>query len=719
MLGWYQGLTPSKRETVNAVLLFVGGFLGIIWMGKGIDGYLLNGFNAYVPNGIFLQGAVLGALNGLLAMGLVLVYRTNRIINFAQGALGAFAATLAGSLIQRFGWHYFPAVFVALVAAVLMSLLVEYGVIRRFAKAPRLILTVATIGVAQILGAFELIMASINDDTEIQGSFETPLGSTFEFGGVVFRGDHILVLLVTPVVIAGLVWFLRGTGYGLAARAAAENSDRARLLGVRVKRVSLLVWGIAGLMSAVTAILQAPISGFQLGSLAGFGLLMRALAAAVIGRMESLPVTFGAAVLLTMAQQVIFFGIGRSGPDTGFLLLVVVVALLFQRKSLGRSSEGSSSWEALKEIRPVPLELAHLPEVRFARYGVLGTIGVVVLLLPLVLDAGDTSLASVIMIYGIIGVSLVMLTGWSGNVSLGHWALVGLGALTAQRLATWPLPHDFFLILLFSGLVGAVVSVVIGLPALRIPGLFLGVTTLAFALTAGSWFFTFDQFTVTSPVRRPIMWGIWDVSAEKDYYYLCFGFLVLFVVLARNLRRARFGRVLVGLRDNEQAARAYGVAAVRTKLLAFAVSGFVASVAGALYAYHQQALRADRFPAEVSLLIFSMVVIGGMGSVTGGILGAVYVRGTQYFLPTQFQLLATGVGLLALLLVFPGGLGEIVFNVRDRWLRRVAAKHDILVPSLVADRRTEEAKPPATGAPPDEAPSRARELVGAGEGAAR
>ncbi len=639
----------------------------------------------------------------------------------SRGALGAFAATLAGSLIQRFGWHYVPAVTLALVAAVLMSLLVEYSVIRRFSKAPRLILTVATIGVAQILGAFELIMAAINDDETIQGSFETPLASKFEFGGVIFRGDHILVLIATPLVIAGLIWFLRGTGYGLAARAASENSDRARLLGVRVKRVSLLVWGIAGLLSAVTAVLQAPISGFQLGSLAGFGLLMRALAAAVIGRMESLPVTFGAAVLLTMAQQVIFYSIGRSGPDTGFLLLVVVVALLFQRKSLGRSAEGSSSWEALKEIRPIPLELAHLREVRLARWGLLGAIGVAVLLLPTILDAGDTSLASVIMIYGIIGVSLVMLTGWSGNVSLGHWALVGLGALTAQRLATWPAPPDFFLVLLFSGLVGALTAVVIGLPALRIPGLFLGVTTLAFALTAGSWFFTFEQFTVNAPVHRPLIFGLWNVSAERDFYYLCFGFLVLFVVLARNLRRARFGRVLVSLRDNEQAARAYGVAAVRSKLLAFAVSGFVASFAGGLYAYHQQALRADRFPAEVSLLIFSMVVIGGMGSVTGAILGAVYVRGTQYFLPAQFQLLATGFGLLVLLLVFPGGLGEIVFKVRDRWLRRVAAKRDIVVPSLVADKRVEDAKPPPPLAPMSngDGSDRAPSLVGAPEGARR
>jgi branched-chain amino acid transport system permease protein len=292
----------ERRTQLAAPAAFVAGLIAVFLLGRGINGYLFVGMRAYAPNGIFLQGLVLGALNGLLAMGLVLVYRTNRIINFAQGALGAFAATLAGWLVQRWGWPFYAAVLVGLVAAVASSAFVEWAIVRRFAKAPRLILTVATIGIAQILGAVELIIASLNDSATFKSQFRTPISGGFTFGSVAFTGDHLLVLIVTPIVVAGLAWFLRGTGYGLAARAAAEDSDRARLLGVRVKRVSILVWSIAGFLSAVTAILQAPITGFQFGVLSGFSLLMRALAAAVIGRMESLPVTFGAAVLLTMAQ---------------------------------------------------------------------------------------------------------------------------------------------------------------------------------------------------------------------------------------------------------------------------------------------------------------------------------------------------------------------------------------------------------------------------------
>ncbi|HZN13184.1 MAG TPA: ABC transporter permease [Acidimicrobiales bacterium] len=687
-----------SRRILVAPAAFLVGFFAIVLAGKGIAGYLVTGvgMNSVVPNGIFLQGLVLGALNGLLAMGLVLVYRTNRIINFAQGSLGAIAATMAAELYQRFHWPFFVSIFTGVVTAVLLGMVIEVLVIRRFAKAPRLILTVATIGVAQILGFLELIPESLNRGETLRTGFHTPWSVSFRFGGVTFRGDHIFVLVVTPLVIAALVWFLRSTGYGLAARAAADNDDRARLLGVRVKRVSLIVWAVAGALSAVTAVLEAPIKGFQFGALAGFTLLVRALAAAAIGRFESLPITFGAAVLITTAQQTLFFATGKSGITDGMLLFVVVIALLVQRRRIGRLEGGSSSWQAVAEVRPIPAELRGLPEIRLARYG-LAALGLVTLcILPALLDTGQTAQVSVIMLYGMVGISLVILTGWAGNVSLGQWALVGVGGLVAQRLAQADNPLDFFLILLIAGLVGAVVAVAIGLPALRIRGLFLGVTTLAFAVAAGQWMFS--DFGILVPTKtsipRPMLFGVIDLAEERRFYFVCFAALLLTLWAGRNLRRTRAGRVLIGVRDNERQAQSLGVSVTRSKLSAFAVSGFLAALSGALYGYHQLHLRADLFPPETSILMFSMVVIGGMGSMNGALLGAIYIRGTQYFLPARFQLLVTGLGLLVLLLFLPGGLGQLFYNMRDAFLRWVAARRGIVVPSLLADKRQEDAALP-------------------------
>ncbi|HZT64709.1 MAG TPA: ABC transporter permease [Acidimicrobiales bacterium] len=678
-----------KRAALGAGV-FLTGFVAIVLVGKGVGGYLPNFMSSVVPNGIFLQGLVLGALNGLLAIGLVLIYRTNRIINFAQGELGAFAATLAAELVQRYRVPFYAAVAVGLVAAVLSSALIEFAIIRRFTKAPRLILTVVTIGVAQILGAVELaIPALLNKNAKMQTGFQTPLSFGFNYGGVQFRGDHIVVMIITPVVIAGLVWFMRRTGYGLAARAAADDRDRARLLGVPVKRVSLIVWSIAGGLSALTAVLSAPITGFQFGALGGYTLLAYALGAAVIGRFESLPITFGAALLISLAQQVLFFGTGHSGPDFGLVFAVILVALLIQRRRTGRLETGASTWQAVEEVRPVPRELRRLPEVRYGRWGLAGlalALGVVV---PFVLTPSRTSLATDILIYAMVGISLVILTGWGGHLSFGQWALAGVGGLVAGHIAASSNPQDFFVTLLIAGAAGAAAALLIGIPALRIQGLFLGVTTLAFAVAAGNWIFSFGLFNVPGAIQRPLMFGVWDVSNERSFYLLILAFLVVTLVVARNLRNARMGRVLVAMRDNEKAAQSLGVPRVRTKLAAFAASGFIAAVAGALYAYHQQQLTPERFPADLSVFLFSMIVIGGMGSTTGAVLGAIVIRGIQYFLPYEFSLLGTGFGVVLLLLFFPGGLGQLFYMARDALLRTVAERRGVLVPSLVADRKAD------------------------------
>ena len=700
----------ADRRMFGGAGAFLAGFAVVVLFGKVIFPAITD--TADVPNGLYLQGIVVGLLYSLIAIGLVLIYRTNRIINFAQGELGAFAAVLAAELFTVYEVPYVLAILAGLAAAIVTSLIVEFGIIRRFRNAPRLILTVATIGVAQILGALELAVPGwLEGDvaaTQFSTKLESPWGVSFEFGNVNFTADHFIVLIVGPVVLIGLALFFRFTRYGIASRAAAENAERARLLGVRVSRVSLIVWVMAGLLSAITAILRAPILGFQLGAIAGQGLILRALAAAVIARMESLPIAVVASLVITMAEQTIFFSFGSTGPVDGFLLGVIVVALLLQRNRLGRVDQGASTWRAVQEIRRTPRELRKLPQIRNAQLAIVAFIALVASVIPFFLSASDTSLASAILIYAMVGISLVMLTGWSGNVSLGHWALVGIGAMLAGKLVTRAVapaePPNFFVVLLLAGLAGAVAAVLIGLPALRIRGLFLGVTTLAFAVAAQSWILQWEILTPVGAIVRPSVLGI-DVTSEFAFYYVCLIGLILAIFAGRNVRRTRLGRNFIALRDNEMHAQAFGVRPISAKLSAFALSGFFAALAGGLLAYHQQALRADRFAAEYSLAIFSMVVIGGMGSMTGAVIGAVYVRSIQFYMSNEYQFLATGFGMLALLMVFPGGLGEIVFRVRDRFLRSFASRRKIVVPSLVADKRTDE----AAQAPPPEA------LVGASE----
>src|SRR5690606_17771729 len=151
-----------------------------------------------------------------------------------------------------------------------------------------------------------------------------------------------------------------------------------------------------------------------------------------------------------------------------------------------------------------------------------------------------------------------------------------------------------------------------------------------------------------------------ELTSERGMVYACLAVLGLALLMLVGLRRSRTGRVLLAVRENERPARAYGVDATRPRLAAFPLSRFLAAEAGALCVHQQQGRNAEPFVPQRSLELFTMVVIGGLGSLPGALLGATYVRGVEFFLPAEWQFLATGAGLLLVLLVFPGGLGGVV-----------------------------------------------------------
>lgn len=664
------------------------------------------------PAGIVVLGVALGSLNALLAVGLVLIYRTNRIINFAHGEMGGVAAVLAVQLSAA-GWNYFLAVGAGLFAAMAAGGIIELAFVRRFQHAPRLLLTVVTIALAQVLGFAALILPTLFGDAIVPQSFKTPLsGWRFEIYPVVFDGNYLVIIVFAVAACAALGWFLQRTRYGLGLRAAAENADRAALCGIPYRSLSTLIWVIAALLSAAAAILQAPVVGLSIGVLVGPGLLLRGLAAAVIGRMESLPVTVAAAVGLGVFEQAVYWAYPQSTVVNALLLVVIVVSLLLQRRRFARvDAADASTWEAVGEVRPIPQELAGLPEVRWGKAAVAALVALVVLGGPLLLDVSRTNLASVVVIWAMVGVALVVLTGWAGQISLGHFALVGLGAAVAGTLSA-EAGADFLVALVGGAAAGVVAALVLGLPALRIRGFFLAVTTLAFAVTTSSFVLRIGWLAPDGIVDRPQLLGRVDLRSDLTYYYFCLALLGLVIVAVRRLRASRMGRIIVAVRDNEKAAQAYGANAVLAKLSAFAVSGAIAGLAGGLLVHHQYRLQVVQYDPAQSLQAFAMAVIGGLGSVPGAILGAVFVKGSQNLLNGPWALLGTGAGVLVILLVLPRGLGSLVFTARDGLLRLVARRRGIVVASILADRRTDSATDghehePESAPEPEPEPARA------------
>jgi branched-chain amino acid transport system permease protein len=647
-----------------------------------------------LPLGILGLCAISGLLYAINAIGLVLIYRANRVVNFAQAELGSVAAVLAIQLAIH--WHvpFFAAAAAGIVFAVVLGITIEGLILRRFARASRLILAVATIALAQILGGLSQIIPLLWKKAG-EGTFKVPLRASFTIFPVTFDGNHVLILLVVPAIVIALGLFLRRSDYGIAIRGAAENADRAGLLGVPVPRLSTIVWVTAAVLSTIAVMLRVTLVGFSVLSSAsggGSSLLLVTLAAAVVGRMDSLPRTVAAAIGLGMFQEAAIWTWSNTTVVDATLIVVILVGLLVQREAFSRAADtGITSFRVVRDVRPVPAELRHVPEVRYGFLGLRLVLLALAVALPLYASPSQSGAAALVLIYAIVAVSLYVLTGWAGHISLGQFALAGVGAATTAVLYG---RHGWnpLLAMLAGVVVAAGVALVLGLPALRIRGLFLAVTTLAFATTSGSYFLQgrYVPWFIESRIPRPTLFGRIPLETDREMYWFALVGLVLVIAGVQGLRASRTGRALIATRDNEQAAQAVTIDTVRAKLTAFVISGALAGFAGGIYVLHQRGLHSDAFGPDVSLRLFSMVVIGGLGSLPGAILGAIYVRGAEFFLRSSWALVASGAGLLVLLLFLPEGLGGLLYALRDRYLRWVAARRGLLVPSLVADRRIDD-----------------------------
>jgi branched-chain amino acid transport system permease protein len=660
-----------------------------------------------------LNGVSLGSLYGLIAVGIILIYRTNRIINFAAAAVGAVPAIFALLLDVQRHVPYLVVLPIALIGGPLFGLLVDLLVMRRFAKSPRLIAMVVTIGVAQgfaALGFFIPIWigARAGEISVVPTPWDR-IALHNNLGKPVLTGNQIAAIIVTVAISIGLAAFLRYSRIGIALRASAENADRASLLGIPVKRVQSAAWMLAGFLGAMAIFFQSPLIGVPGNASLGFDTLLYALGAAVVARMERI----GVALVAGTFAGIIEFGVvstkGKSSLVGAYMLVAILAALLLQRRAQARALDtGTSSWDVVKNFRPIPAELRHLPEVNMARTALWALAGIVAIGLPFLVGLNDAPKLIPLPLYGMVGVSLVVLTGWAGQISLGQFGLVGVGAATAGGLA-FNHEADFFVAIFAGILAGVLAAVIIGLPAVRIQGLYLAVTTLAFAYASVG--FVLDKTTIigqrlmpqglVTTFKRPMLYGRFDLENDRTYYYVCCIALLFSILAANSFRRNRSGRVLIASRDNQRAAPAYGINLVRTRLAAFAVAGGIAGLAGALFAYGQHQVIPGTYSVQASIVVFLAAVIGGLTSIPAAVLGLVSFEAFVLFGPKLYSglgqnfvaivpLLLTGPLLLVNLYQYPGGTAEVLFARRDKFLRWVARRHDLLVPSLIADRLVEE-----------------------------
>ena len=657
---------------------------------------------APMPIGAMFSGFILGMLGALGAVGLALVWRSNRVVNFAHGDLGTLPATLTVLLVTLAGLPWLLSVGIGLVGALAVGLLADVLVVRRFFRAPRLQLTVATLAISQLLAFGALLLPRAWGAGPAIRQLPAPFEASFTIGEVRFDGNDLIALAVAPLLIAGVALLLRFTDTGLAVRAAADRTDRAAMLGIPVRRLEAQIWTIAAVLSFLSVVLTAGVASLPFGVGAGLAVVLRALTALVIGRMTNLVTIVSTAIVLGVLESGIRWNTGDSQLVAPILAALIVVSLLLQRRGATRAErDDSSAWSQVSEVRPAPRMLTRLPEVRLTYLIVASLLAAAVLLGPLAMGTNGQLKAGIVAVFALVGTSVVVLTGWAGQVSLGQMALVGVGAAVGAW-ATVEQGWDPITSMAVAGPIGAVVAVLVGLPALRLRGLYLAVTTLALSLAASEWVFSNRavDWIPEGSFTRPELLHRFPIDTPLRLYYLALATLALALLALRGLRRSRTGRVLVALRDNEPAVASFGVDPVRAKLTAFGISGFVASVAGVVLVLHQASFRPVTYSPGESLGVFVATVIGGAGSLLGGVLGAVFQRGAQWLLPSPWSYLATGLGTLVVLLTIPEGIGGLVWRLRDRLLRWAGRRHGIA--TLTLDRATAEPTSVPAAAPAGE-----------------
>jgi ABC-type branched-subunit amino acid transport system ATPase component/ABC-type branched-subunit amino acid transport system permease subunit len=639
----------------------------------------------WVNSQIVFDGIIQGLAIAVIAVGVVLIYRATRIINFAVGNMGVVGAVLLSLLVLQYGVPFWIALAIALVVGLVFGAAVEMTVIRRLKNAPRVVVLVSTIGIA---GLAQAIAIEIPQPSDASAHFPSAINGAWTLGGVSIRGADLGVLILVPVSVLLLIWFLDRTMIGKTVKACATNPSLARLSSISPKLVSTMVWALAAVLSTLSVILIAGESSTAAG-LATLGpqTLSEALAAAVIAGMRSFRVAVIAAIVIGVLQSVLTYNFLAVPGITDLLLFIAVfVAVIFAKRERGEEQVFAFSPRA----NPIPERLRAFWWARNIDKGGILLLGLVAVLLPiLVNEPSRQQLYTAVLAFAICASSLTVLTGWLGQLSLGQMAFAGLAALFGARLVTEGVP--FWLAIVITTVASASLALGIGIGSLRVRGLYLAVVTFVFALTAQQYFYFLPFFSGDSPdgANVPFQPGhLWFLSfpGQRTYYYVVLAILGLVLLVLSRFRDSGVGRTIKAVRDNEVSAAAYSVPTVRVKLQAFTMAGALSGLGGALLAgaFANIAFTENFFLVNDSLNLVAMVVIGGMGSVSGAVIGAIFVIGIPAIAPNNalLGLLSSSLGLLVVLLYFPRGLNQVTYAARDAILSW-------------ADRRMGERKEPA------------------------
>lgn len=568
------------------------------------------------------------------------------------------------------------ALVMALVLGAAVGVAVYLLVFRPLRRSPVLARVVASLGLLLYLQEIVRLRFPVAGSAVTQRRPVLPEDPVRLAGTAVSQNRLLLVALVVLATIA-LTLLYRLTRFGLATRAAAGNEKGALLLGISPDRLGTINWAIASMLAGVAVVLIEPIAG--LDPTTTTLLVVPALAAALLGRLSSFAVAAAAGIGIGMLQSLLLgYAVQPAAawipdwlPTTG-LQQAVPVALIV----------GALVWggDALPDRAAVLA--TRLPASPTPRHVAAWTAGLCAAALAVLLtaSAGYRQALMVTMVFALLALSVVVVTGYVGQISLAQMAFAGVSGFTVIRLSDWGVP--FVVAAVLAALVATALGVLVGLPATRVRGMTLAITTLALAVAIEQLVLASPPFSggpAGSKVPRPDLFGI-DVGVSArgaDNFRPAFGIMVLVVLAAccvgvANLRRNGTGLRWLAVRANERAAAAAGIDVARTKLGAFAVSSFLAGLAGVLLAESTTTLSPTSFMVIGALVVLALTYLGGVASIGGALVAGLLTQGGLMTVVTtelsggnvgEYVFATSGIALILTAIFAPDGLTGVARRV--------------------------------------------------------
>ena len=594
-----------------------------------------------------VSGVVLGSIYALLAVGLAMIKGIANLINFAHGAIFTVGAYVGWTCIVWLGLPLpLTLVGVVLVTA-LLGIAIERIGLRPLRNSSQIAPLLATIGIGLILDQAVHLIFSPNPR-----ALPSQLPDWRFTIGAGTIGTLDLVIAAVGIVSAGLLYvFLRFTKLGWAARATAQDRDAAQQMGVDINLVNMSVFAIASALGGIAGLLV----GMYYNSIdpnASFQAMLKGMVALVIGGMGNIPGAIGGGLILGLIES---YGIALFGSSYRNLFAFVMLILMLVWRPNGVFMSG-------RELPPEPMTGTFMARSQPVRLHPLLLAGVLALaaLLPLLGEAYLTQVMTNALLYAILALSLTLVAGTVGLVSIGQAALFAIGAYASALLAkNWGLP--LALSILCAGAITAAIATLLIYPAFRLRGLYVSIATLAIGeivsllILNWAWLTEGPMGLVAIPPLE--FFGVAFYSVERSYW-LALGAVTLLALMQSRLLASHLGRTWRSIREDDVAAQTYGVSANRYKALAFVVAGFIGGIGGAISAHLFTYINHETFNWQTSLIALTIVIAGGMGNVAGAILASVIVVGLPelFRVAADFRVLFYGLALLLLVRFRPQGI---------------------------------------------------------------